>query len=269
MDQITKQLSKFGLEENEINIYLLLLKKGTSSATQISKLSKTPKTTVYRTLELLKKKRLVDEIVGKRGRLFDPAPYENLKHTITEQKKKLQSIEESLPKLINLLSETTKEDLTKSKIKYHSGLEGLKQVTWNSSKAKDILRIFEIKDMSAFLNYDFCEITRLEFVKNRVSIRELTNEKKQPGWTNVAEMVKNFWELRYIDPKELTLEFEMLVYNDVYVMYNYQDDEIFCAEIYNEKLAQMQKQIFDFIWIKGKPFRVVNEKGATELISKS
>ena len=69
--------------------------------------------------------------------------------------------------------------------------------------------------MSAFLNYDFCELARQEFVRNQIEVRELTNEKQMPGWTNVKEMVKNHWHLRYVDPGELKMEVEMLVYNDV------------------------------------------------------
>jgi sugar-specific transcriptional regulator TrmB len=267
MDEITRLLEHFGLDTNEVTIYLTLLQNGSLGATEIGRLARVPKTSVYRCLEQLKVKKLVTEVVEEYRRLFEAAPVENLKYQIIEQQQKVKVLSESLPQIIASLSKAVQQDVDKtSKIKYYSGIEGLKQVTWNSSKAKEMLRIFEIKDMSAFLNFDFCEITRREFVRNQVFTRELTNEAEVSGWTDVSQMVREFWELRYVDPTELKMEFEMLVYNNVYVMYNYQDGEVFCAEIYNERLARMQKQIFDFIWLKSRKFRILDEHGAAKLL---
>jgi len=266
MDEVNSLLGSFGLEKSEIDIYLLLLKKGILSATEISKFTKIPKTSVYRFLEQLSSKKLVNEIIEESRRLFEASSAENLKYKIIEEEEKVKSLSENFPKILDILSLETKEDVARSKIKYYSGIDGLKQITWNSSKAKDMLRIFEIESMSTFLNFDFCEVTRREFVKNKVFTRELSNEAKIPGWTNVKEMVKSFWEIRYVDPKELKMEFEMIVYNDVFVMYNYQDGEIFCAEIYNERLARMQKQVFDFIYLKGKKYKVLDDQGRCEVL---
>lgn len=267
MDQLQNLLAKFDLDEKEIAVYLLLLKKKSLSATAISKATSIPKTTVYRALEKLREHKLVTEIIDEYRKLYEAESPENLKYKVKEYEEKTKILADSFPLILESLGEITNSDVSKSKIKYYSGLEGLKQVTWNSSKAKGMLRIFEIQNMSKFLNYDFCELARQEFVNNKVTTHELTNEAKFPGWTNVTELVKNYWEIRYIDPKKLKMEFEMLVYNDVFVMYNHEGDkEIFCAEIYNERLARMQKQVFDFIWLKGKKVRILDEHGAGEVI---
>jgi hypothetical protein len=116
--------------------------------------------------------------------------------------------------------------------------------------------------MSQFLNKGFAERARLELVKNQVTVHEITNEKEFDDWTNVTKLVEEYWQVRYLDPEELSMEFEMLVYNDVFAMYNYIDKEIFGVEIYNEKLASMQKQIFDFIWLKGRSMKIISKHGA-------
>lgn len=267
MLNIEELLVQLGLTESQIKVYLAMLRIGVVSGPALSKVVNMPKTTVYHCIDDLLSNRLVVEVIGENGKLYHASSPENLRFILLEQEKKVKIMQESLPEIFDQLSLMTGHDVSKSRIKYYSGIEGLKQVTWNSSKAKDKLRIFEIKDMSVFLNYDFCELTRLEFLKNKVKIHELTNEVVQPGWTDLTEIVRTQWELRYIDPKELKMEFEMLVYNDVYTMYNYQDKEIFCAEIYNERLARMQKQIFDFIWLKGRKFRITDKHGASKLIS--
>jgi hypothetical protein len=115
------------------------------------------------------------------------------------------------------------------------------------------------------LNRGFAELARKEFVSNKVDVHELTNESSFSGWTNVVELVEKFWNVRYISKSELEMDFEMLVYNDVFAMYNEIEGEIFGVEIHNEKLAKMQKQIFDFIWGKAEEMKILDKHGTGEL----
>lgn len=258
-------LKKFDLDEKEIEIYLVLLEKGDLGATDISRETDIPKTTVYRTIEDLVEKRLVNVLIGESGRSFQAESPENLKSIINERREELQELENTLPEVVSSIASLSGKKVKKSEIKYYSGINGLKQITWNSSKAQGLLRIFEIENMSSFLNKGFAEKARLEFVRNGVEIHEITNEREFGGWTNVKDLVENYWQVRYVDPQELSMEFEMLVYNDVFAMYNYIDDEIFGVEIRNSKLAAMQKQIFDFIWLKGQKMETYNNQGASRL----
>ena len=79
-------------------------------------------------------------------------------------------------------------------------------------------------------------------------------------------MIEQFSQYRYIDPKKLTIEFEVLIYNNVYATYTYHNDAIFAVEIYNSQLAAMQKQLFDFVWNQAQPMRFIDARGATELV---
>ena len=58
------------------------------------------------------------------------------------------------------------------------------------------------------------------------------------------------------------MDFEVLMYNDTYAMYSYENNEIFGVEIINPKLAAMQKQIFDFMWRHSRRMKMVSEGGA-------
>jgi hypothetical protein len=70
--------------------------------------------------------------------------------------------------------------------------------------------------------------------------------------------------VRYIPPEVLQMSFEIVIYNDVLLMYNY-EKEIFCVEIENEQLANMQRTIFDFMWPQAQKMKVLDEHGAAEL----
>src|SRR3989338_5114716 len=163
-------------------------------------------------------------------------------------------IKKLLPNLINEFPEFAPES-SRSKVVNYSGSEGLKQITLNTLKAKDGLRMFEIENMSAFLNYGFAEEVRNGFVTNKIQVKELTNKSTQEPWTKVQAFVDKFWQCRYIDPQILKMDTELAIYNDCTAIYNYKNDQIFCVEIYNQNLANMHKQIFDFMWHYGKKLK--------------
>lgn len=163
----------------------------------------------------------------------------------------------------SILRMTKKTDDQGSKIISYQGIEGLKQVTLNSLKAKDGIYIYEISSMNQFVDPGFAEDVRRQFVKNQIHIKQLTNLVFLDKWTKIEELVEKYWEARYIDPKKFEIKAEILIYNDVVAIYDFKK-EIFCAEIYNQNLARMQKQLFEFIWnLAEKP--IIGKGGRTSL----
>lgn len=168
-----------------------------------------------------------------------------------------------LPDLLNDFPNFVPPD-SRSRVVNYSGIDGLKQVTVNSLKAKGELLLFEIENMGSFLNVGLSEEVRKGFIKNKIHVKELMNQSNQPAWTNVEEFVTKFWDCRYIDPSILKMDVELLIYNDVVAIYNYKDKNIFCVEIYNQKLANMQRQIFNFMWHYAQKLEV-GKSGMTSL----
>jgi hypothetical protein len=81
-------------------------------------------------------------------------------------------------------------------------------------------------------------------------------------------MVRNYWQISYIDPKEFEIKADVFIYNQVYAMCHYlKKGDIFCLEIYNDQLAAMQKQIFEFLWNQAKPLTILNDQGKAKLSS--
>ncbi|MDD3647912.1 MAG: helix-turn-helix domain-containing protein [Candidatus Dojkabacteria bacterium] len=261
----TKLLSTFGMSRNESSIYLLLLESGDMTALDISRRTGIVRTTVYRTLEKLQERGLVNEVIKENGRQFSANPYENLNLTLLDREQQLDSLQRNWTETLELFSNLIKEDIPRSKIEYYSGVEGLKQVTWNSSKARGGFRIFEISIMHEFLDYKFSQKFLRELVRNNIIVHQLTNISDYEEDTEVKEFVEKHWKLRYIDPKELPIEFEIVMYNDVYAMYDFTEKEPFCIEIYNERLVEMQSKLFDFVWENAKPMKFIGDQGKAVL----
>jgi hypothetical protein len=117
--------------------------------------------------------------------------------------------------------------------------------------------------MNEFMDKSEAEKLRQRFVENKINIRTLTSATHLDAWTNVREIVEHYWELRHLDKP---FQFEILIYNDVYCMYRYVGEEIFCVEIRSQELADMQRQIFEYLWTGSKKFKVLDDHGTAKLV---
>lgn len=266
-DNYIKLLTPYGLNPDEAGIYLYLLQKGFLTALDISRNMQLGRTKVYRILDKLNAKQLVQYQLHERGLKFGAAHPHKLEQLATERVQQAQNLQKQLPDLLTHLQQLTQTAGGKSKVLYYEGVEGLKQVSFNALRAEKLLRVFEMEHISDFLPRDFAEYFRTEQVKRGFLTLDLTNKPKFPGYTDVAELVKKYNQFRYINPEKLKIDFETMIYNNVYATYTYKGKEIFCVEIYNEQLAHMQKQLFDFVWKAAKPMRFLDARGAAELVS--
>jgi sugar-specific transcriptional regulator TrmB len=265
-DNLLNLVKPYGLSDGEGELYLYLLKHDFVTALNLSKQLHMGRTKVYRLLDKLRARHLVEYKLSERGMRFGATSPQKFQQLVIEKEQQAESLRASLPELLAQLQQLAPASTSKSKVLYYQGIEGLKQVSYNITRAKDMLRVFEMEHLSDFLPFDFSEDIRHKLVKNRVQTRDLTNKKSFSGFTYEAKLIKDCSQFRYVDPKKLRINFEVLIYNDVYATYTYKDREIFCVEIYNSQLAKMQKQLFDFIWQQAKPMKFIDERGGAKLL---
>ena len=265
-DNLTNLLIPYGLSVSESRVYLFLLKNPNSSALEISKNLHIGRTKVYRLLDKLKSKNLVEFQLDNRGLRFGATHPGKLEQLVNEKEQEVNILKKSLHSLLSHLNQiNSNTSIQKSKVLFYEGLDGLKQVSWNSLQAKETLRVFEKEHISDFLPLDFSEKFRQAQVERQITTHDLTNKSSFQGFTNVTELIKNYSQFRYIDPNKLKINFEVLIYNDVYATYTYHESEIFCVEIHNPQLAAMQKQLFDFVWGQAIPMQFKDERGKAQI----
>lgn len=124
---VKETLRKIGLTEEEINIYILLLRKGSSKATILSKDLGVARTTVYRFLASLHDKGLVGENIQNDVKYFYAVDPERIPEIIEERAEELR---EKIPELKSLKN----QDFEKAKVELYKGKEGMKTVM------RDVLR---------------------------------------------------------------------------------------------------------------------------------
>lgn len=260
-------LKPYGLSTEESRIYLYLLAHGFTSVLTISRELNSGRTKTYRLIDKLKKAQLVESKVDERGLKFGATHPTKLSQIIMQKESEISHLKNALPDVMSKLSALMQSTHETSKVLYYKGIDGLKQVSYNITNADKLLRVFEMEHLTDFLPADFAEMVREKLVEKKITTHDLTNKTSFPDFTKVIEMIKSYSEFRYIAKEKLSIDFEILIYNDVYATYTYKNNSIFCVEIYNPQLAQMQKQIFDFIWSQAVPMKFTSPYGTAELAS--
>lgn len=122
----TSALRSIGLTENEIKIYLDLLKSGSSTAYDIGKRTGIYRVHVYDKLEQLMDKGLVTHIYQGAKKFFQATPPVKIKQYLEEKKKEVQLQEDSVNSLLpelEAMANLPKEDTF---VEVFKGNEGLK-----------------------------------------------------------------------------------------------------------------------------------------------
>lgn len=267
-DNLLKLFEQYGLTKDEADIYSYLSQKGYSSALILSRNVHIGRTRVYRILDKLINQELVQKKIDDMGMKFGAADASKFEQIINEKEESVRSLRDSLPDFVSKVKLLAKTSQYESKILYYKGIDGYKQVTYNSTNAKGILRIIErVNDMSVILPKSFAESMRQKFVDNRIHIHQISPFPTLTAWTNVNDLIKKYSEARYLPPEKLKADFEVLIYNDVYAIYSTEGEDAFCIEIYNPELAAMQKQIFDFLWESAQKMKFTDDNGTAELVN--
>ena len=235
-DNLLGLLGPFGLTQEEARIYLELLEKRMATALGLSRSLHIGRTKVYRILDKLIEKELVIQQLDSGGFKFVASEPKQLELLLTKKEAELMSLKKTLPQVVGMLQTKVDSGKSGSKILYYRGQEGLSQVNWN-------------------------------MLRKKIMVRTLTNRTHQKPYTKVVEMVKNWWQLRHIPKSVLEIRADVFIYNNVYAVCNFLDGgDVFCFEIYNENVAQMQREIFEELWKKAKLMSITDQKGGMKLV---
>ena len=131
----TEALEKLGLQEAEIKIYLALLRKGLSTATQISQYTGLNRSHIYDKLDILLEKGLISFVIKNNVKYFKASEPAKI---IDYLKEIQQNIENILPNL----REIKEAQKSQTSVEIYQGKEGMKTVF------KDVIR--EKKDYFVF-----------------------------------------------------------------------------------------------------------------------
>lgn len=248
---ISEFLSDFGLEKSEIDIYLTLLEKGQQTTLQVAKNTNIPRTSVYRLLENLLAKGLIEETVTKEQTRLKVSDPERLTNALKQKQNQIKRLENNFLEVKNTILNFSGKIPASTKVCYYQGAEGMKQMLWNLLRTKDDFRGYSYCTPVETTGEKFAVEWAVEFNERKIKARDLYSDhylqsiKKHPYPKSISWPT---WESRYISSTLLTIDHQVDIYNNVVAFYDWHGGEVFGVEIYNPKVANLQKQMFDLIW---------------------
>ncbi|MBI3379649.1 winged helix-turn-helix transcriptional regulator [Candidatus Gottesmanbacteria bacterium] len=246
---IASQLSSFGLDEVETRIYLYLLENGSRTPLNLSRDTNINRSRIYRYLDKLKSKKLIEEVNIGRGITLKASNPDNLELLILEKEQELKTQKENLPDILKGLTTLGSDPNKGIEIKHYHGTDGLKQMLWNHLSAKKEILVFGFENRNNIAGKAFAEKIRYEQVKRKITKIEVENATDQGDYwyTNVPDWGK-YYKSRYIPPKILDIRQYQVIFNDTISILNWADGNKVGVEIANSPFVGMYKQIFWRFW---------------------
>ena len=243
-----KILKKLGLTDNEITIYIFLLKKGDATTGPIIKETKIVNSRVYESLNALIEKGFVSYNIQKDGKHFQAS---NPKILLEKEMEIEEKIKELIPQLESL--KTSEKNKTATAI--YEGFEGFKtafrKIIEDCPKKSTIYIMGfpesneELESLRTFLiNINLKSASkkqRLKIILEKSAKKTLGKDREKEKYTEVKYMPDG-----YISPAAMDI-FEDYVYLFLW------EEKPYVFMIKNKKIAETFKNHYNFLWKIAEP----------------
>ncbi len=252
---VSSNLHSFGLDEIEIKIYLYLLEYGAKTPLEISRETGVNRSKIYRYIDRLKNKKLIEESSSGRGLQLIASNPESLELLIQEKEQQLRTQKELLPGIIKELTVIPNNLQNFFELKYYHGDEGLKQMLWNRLSATKEILLYGYQTMNEIVGKKFAEMLREEQVRRKITVYEIEEEVDQGNFTGnftYTEIpnIRKYYIPRYVNSKVLKIRQYTSIFNNTVSIINWENDQRIGVEIIDAFYASMQKQLFWGVWDK-------------------
>jgi len=252
LETVRTYFAKLGLDAEIADIYLALHTHGPQTISALSRNSRVERTRIYRLIDTLMDSNLIEvETQYKRG-IIKAAPIANVHILISKREQELKNLQDELELIERVLGRNSLSSPA-TRVQFYRGPEGVKQMLWNQTKHKNSESLSILaENMQVHTGVTFFErwVTRQNENNSRsrsiISDSFLKSQKEWRSKYNTTRLVN--WQARYVEPSKFAITNSTTVYNDITSHYNWKDGEIFGIEIYNQEIADTQRQLFELLW---------------------
>ena len=245
-------LIKLGLDNQESDIFASLYRLGPATVFQLAKESKINRTTLYRRIEEIQQKGLLETIVEEKRLLVKTVDFAQLENLVLQKADEAEFLQKNIPIIKSLLNSEYGMIQPGTKVLFYKGQEGIRQMVWHTLRAKSEIVGFTFRDLTEAVGLKFASRWHEEFLVRGLRMRDiigdeyLNNQKKEFAYS------REVFQSRYLPSSILSIDHQTDIYDDVVAFYNWHEGEVFGVEIQNDKVASMQRQIFEILWGMGK-----------------
>lgn len=247
-DKIVEFVQKLGFSAEAAKVYRVLVMRGPLTLLELSREAGIERTALYRQVPSWVAQGLLEELLAYKSHRYGAAEMAQLSKRVVEEKKRVDELEKNLPELERILGEMTSKQ--KTQVRYYRGVEGIKQIMWNETKARRELLGYTYRNMEEIAGVKFFKEWVAEIEKRGIVSRDLRSDEfmasmKIPSYEHV-HIGKSSW--RYLPESVMKLSHNLDIYNNVVAIYYWEENDVFGVEIENEKMAETQRSIWRTMW---------------------
>ncbi|MEI6690741.1 MAG: helix-turn-helix domain-containing protein [bacterium] len=250
LKELTTYLQTLGVEREMAEVYLLLIKTGPQTALQLSRETKLSRTSMYRLLERMQSAGLVEMRTEENTTKAEAAPLSQIARMVEQKKMNTEEVVAKWPETEKILQNLAGVQQPETKVLYYRGVDGIKQMVWNVLRAKSEVVGYTYRDLAEFIGEPYMQEFAGEFVRRNLRMRDVYGSSYKQ-----SEKIKYDWggniESRAVTNLTLEIDHQMDIYDDVVSFYNWYEGEVFGIEVYNPKVAKLQRQLFELAWKAG------------------
>jgi hypothetical protein len=148
-------------------------------------------------------------------------------------------------------------------VKISSSIEDIIEVNRRLASTREKVRIMELGSLGDLIPFPIAESIRRSLLKNRVKVKQLTNQRVFEPWTEVNNFVKECMDVRYVAEDVLPIHTETLIFDNTVAIYQVKPN-VSVTIIEHAAFAAQQKALFDNFWNIAIP-TAINVDGSTTL----
>ena len=254
--KVQAYFDNLGLRSEDSAVYAKLIAAGPASALQVAKQTGVSRTQVYRSLERLQEYSLVSSERLTYGTLFRALPIQNIENQLASREMNIANLRQGLSDVAGALQQLADAaQMPTATVEHYYGMAGIKQANWNLLRAERSFYVIELSHITDHFEHSFGQRHRERVIERGLTTHDLTNatqvtkEELEP-----FNPSKTFY--RHIDPKILTINFEVYIYNDVVTLLDYRPGQMHAIEVHHQAYHALMYQIYQALWRLGTPLSI-------------
>jgi sugar-specific transcriptional regulator TrmB len=250
---IQKSLEDIGLSSNEITIYTYLLRQGNSSGRNIVIATNLDKSSVYRALSELQKKRLVNSLGEARNQLFQISDTFHLLDLVRKKEEEINEVKKNVESLITDIQAYAKNSYKSLNIHVFEGSTGYK--TWLEERlngnVKLIREIIPQKYQIHFDNYyEYMDAYITRRKQKGIQLRTLNDSKGKND--HLDRMRKDILKEARNFPGELHFDAALSTFGNKTAFYTDKRGNFMGIILEDVLISRLINSLFDYIWSQSK-----------------
>jgi hypothetical protein len=173
---------------------------------------------------------------------------------INKKEEELKSLQEELGLIEQVFARNSLSNPA-TRIQTYRGAEGIRQMLWNELSSKTPLIGYHYRVLSGPIAKQFMERWAAEVEERQLHRKILVGNEYVESWQAHQAQSQRIegTEYHYITPATFPITHSCDVFDNVTAYYNWKDNEIFGTEIYNQEIADSQRQLLEEFWQKSQP----------------